>query len=151
MNVIVDMELAASVCAYHHFTVRGVILKHEIINVVEINDPALIEIAISHSYVSVVVLLCLGILNLTKESNSRTAVGVGEAAIFNKEVVYRARLVPIGRVTREDDRLALIVELAVSYNRLIAALQTHCATEATELTILNQDIGVSREVFDNVV
>ena len=61
---------------------------------VEINDPALIEIAISHSYVSVVILLCLGVFNLTKESNSRTAVGIGEAAIFNKEVVYRARLIP---------------------------------------------------------
>ena len=151
MNVLVDMEVAASVCADHHFAVRGVILKHEIINVVEVNDPALIEIAISHGHVSMIILLCLGVLYLTKEFNSRTAICVWEAAIFNKEVVYGARLVPIGSVSRENNRLALIVELAVFDNRLITALQAHSSAEAAEFAILDQDIGMTREIFDNVV
>ena len=94
MNVLVDMELAAGVCADHHLTVRGIVLKYKVINVVQGCYPTLIEITVLDSYVSVVVLLCLGILNLAEESDSCAAMSIGEATTVNKEVVYRARLIP---------------------------------------------------------
>ena len=72
----------------HHFSVGCVIFKSKIVNMIKVNNPSLIKIAISNGYISVIVFFCLGVFNLTKESDSRTAIGIWEAAIFDKKVIY---------------------------------------------------------------
>ena len=80
-------NFSATRCMNHHFTVTGIAFKHKVIHMVKNCNPAGCKPAVSHGYIFVVIIFLFGKLNLPEESDTWTAVGIGEAAVFYEKII----------------------------------------------------------------